>query len=82
MAYRYATDVEGFVGVGFTEKAAKQDALNQLVKKLEIVEPIWPAHRRMFDSRQLICTEQEAKAALTPQELKIVQCDWASGFRY
>lgn len=73
LAYRHTPSnlVEGFVGVGFTKKSAKENAINKIRSKcesighaLEIANPYYP--------NRLI----EHKAQLSDEEWRIVLNDW------
>jgi hypothetical protein len=79
-AYRHDNgEVEGFIGNGGTKKAAKDDAKDQIERKLRILgEDCTPALAIEFEKSRLI----QSPSRLNSDELHKVQDDWRSGVRY
>lgn len=87
LAYRFpeTRKIEGFLGTGFTKQAAREDAIKQIKRKIEILidherpkgsYASTPAPR--FSPSNII----EKTNLLTHAELKTAQADWNSGLRY
>jgi len=73
IAYRYNTtgEVEGFKGVGSTEKNSKKDAREQIEKKLDLI-------CEEFNLKNLITKF----AGLSKRETEIIKNDWKRNNRY
>jgi hypothetical protein len=78
LAYRLPSEeVEGFVGIGASMDNARQDCLNQINRKLQIIAQ---AKRVavLFEHSRLI----ESADTLTAEEIDTVKRDWACEARY
>ena len=79
LAYRFANgEVEGFKGSGFTKASAKTDAINQILRKLEIVNNNGIATPHQYDPARVI----ERPDDVNPIEIEQIQRDWKSNYRY
>lgn len=73
LAYRWANgDVEGFKGIGSTKTSARNDAIQQIQRKMSIV----PTQK--FNPDSVI----ESDDSLTLDERKLVRDDWQTNVRY
>jgi hypothetical protein len=79
LAYRHPCgEVEGFRGGGFTKASAKKDAINQILRKLEIVNTNGIAKPHAYDTARLI----ETPIGISIEDLKTIRRDWKSNVRY
>ena len=79
VAYIYSNgEVEGFKGTGTDADAAYIDAMNQLVKKIKIVQITRPDEPACDRTR--IVTDFAHK--LTDEQWEMVKRDWRSNVRY
>jgi hypothetical protein len=72
LGYRHCNnEVEGFVGVGFSEESAYKDCWNQIMHKVAAIP-------NTFDEKRIIDSER----SLTPNELEVIRQDWLCPSRY
>lgn len=68
IAYRFTNnDVEGFVGIGFDNKKAREHAIQKVKNKIECIE-----NEAVFSDSRLITDS----GSCTEQELKTIASDW------
>ena len=78
LAYRLPNgEIEGFEGMGASKDNARQDCLNQINRKLQMIAQMKGAEL-YFDHSRLI----ESPTGLTAEEIEAIKRDWASGLRY
>jgi hypothetical protein len=79
VAYRHPNgEVEGFKGVGGTKKKARDDAIDQIQRKLAIVRQDFRPDDPPYDPARLITSHLK----LSVVELKVVLKDWSTNVRY
>ena len=79
LAYRFANgEVEGFKGHGFMKASARTDAINQILRKLEIINNNGIAKPQVFDPTRVI----EKPIGIVIEDLKTIRRDWKSNVRY
>jgi hypothetical protein len=78
LAYRLPSgEVEGFVGKGPSKDNARQDCLNQINRKLQIIAQVKQVEVFFEHSRLIDSTDK-----LTAEEIETVKRDWACEERY
>ena len=78
LVYRFSNgEVEGFKGCGFSAETARQDALNQIGRKVAIVRNARKNGEEFEHSRL-----SESFHGLTPNEDAQVKRDWGTNVRY
>jgi hypothetical protein len=80
VAYRHIDNdaVEGFAGYGFTREKARDDAISQIKRKLEIIVDWNDGDHIGFIPQRVI----EDPFTLTKDEQATIRCDWKSNKRY
>lgn len=74
LAYKHDNgDIEGFVGLGFTKAAAREDAINDIRKKLRIIGEL-NGETPILDHSCII--EDAVTAAKLGASMKEIQADW------
>ncbi len=78
LAYRLpGEEVEGFVGIGASMDNARNDCLNQINRKLQIIAQVKQVEVFFEHSRLIDSADQ-----LTAEEIETVKRDWACEGRY
>lgn len=78
LAYRFSNgDIEGFIGTNFTEKAARENAIDQIYKKIAWINDLGTTKEQFSDNRIITSFD-----GLTKEEKEIIRNHWNSNVKY